>query len=88
MLLNEFSQNEKILIICATSGDTGPATLKSFENLENIKVLCMYPKGGTSAIQELQMRALDKGNLKVFAIRGDFDDAQRTLKKFACKRNF
>ncbi|MBC2801563.1 threonine synthase, partial [Campylobacter jejuni] len=40
VLLNEFSQNEKILIICATSGDTGPATLKSFENLENIKVLC------------------------------------------------
>ncbi|HDZ5356487.1 TPA: threonine synthase [Campylobacter coli] len=88
VLLNEFSQNEKILIICATSGDTGPATLKSFENLENIKVLCMYPKGGTSAIQELQMRALDKGNLKVFAIRGDFDDAQRTLKNLLAKETF
>lgn len=88
VLLNEFSRDKKVLIICATSGDTGPATLKSFENSKNIKVVCMYPQGGTSAIQALQMRALDKGNLRVFAIKGDFDDAQNTLKNLLAKTEF
>lgn len=88
VLLSEFSKDKKVLIICATSGDTGPATLKSFENLENIKVICMYPKGGTSALQELQMRSMDKNNLKVLAIKGDFDDAQRTLKILLGKQEF
>ena len=88
VLLKEFSTGKKILIICATSGDTGPATLKSFENSKNIKVVCMYPQGGTSAIQALQMRALDRGNLKVFAIKGNFDDAQNTLKNLLIKAEF
>lgn len=88
VLLSEFSKEKKIVIICATSGDTGPATLKSFENSHNVKVVCLYPHGGTSRIQELQMRALDKDNLKVFAINGDFDEAQKTLKMLLAKNDF
>ncbi|EAH9101138.1 threonine synthase, partial [Campylobacter jejuni] len=88
VLLSEFSKDKNILIICATSGDTGPATLKSFENAKNVKVACMYPKGGTSGVQELQMRALDKDNLKVFAIDEDFDAAQRTLKELLFSKDF
>ncbi len=88
VLLSEFSKGKKILIICATSGDTGPATLKSFENSQNVKVVCMYPKGGTSVVQALQMRALDKKNLKVFAVEGNFDDAQNTLKNLLTKSEF
>ncbi|MBZ7946406.1 threonine synthase [Campylobacter sp. RM10536] len=88
VLLNDFSKDKKILIMCATSGDTGPATLKSFENLENIKVICMYPNGGTSSLQELQMRALDKGNLKVLAVKGNFDDTQHILKNLLAKKEF
>ncbi len=48
----------------------------------------MYPKGGTSGVQELQMRALDKDNLKVFAIDEDFDAAQRTLKELLFSKDF
>lgn len=88
VLLSEFSKDKNILIICATSGDTGPATLKSFEKASNVKVVCMYPKGGTSRVQELQMRALDKENLKVFAIKGDFDTAQGTLKQLLHSKDF
>lgn len=73
--------NDKSLIICATSGDTGPATLKSFENSKNIKVICIYPDLATSKVQALQMRSLDKNNLKTLAIKGNFDDAQKILKQ-------
>lgn len=88
VLLEEFSRDKKFLILCATSGDTGPATLKSFENAQNIKVCCLYPKDGTSQIQALQMRALDGRNLRSFAIRGDFDDAQRLLKSLLASEDF
>ena len=88
VLLSEFSKDKNILIICATSGDTGPATLKSFENAKNVKVFCMYPNAGTSGVQELQMRALNKGNLKAIAINGNFDDAQQKLKSILNDSNF
>lgn len=88
VLLKEFSKDKNILIICATSGDTGPATLKSFDNAKNIKVICMYPKGGTSKVQELQMHALNKNNLKVLPIDGDFDAAQSILKEMLCSKDF
>ena len=61
-------RDEKYLILAATSGDTGPAALDTFKNKENIQIACMYPDGGTSDVQRLQMVCEDGKNQKV-AIR-------------------
>lgn len=72
---------ENILILTATSGDTGSAALEGFKSHDRVEIGVFYPDGGVSEIQKLQMELADGGNAHVFSIKGNFDDAQRSVKK-------
>ena len=90
MVLSSIAQkrNENYLILAATSGDTGPAALETFKNKANVRVACMYPDGGTSDVQRLQMVTEDAENLKVIGVKGDFDDTQNALKALLASESF
>ena len=90
VILSRLAQqrDEVYLIMAATSGDTGPATLETFKNRPNIKVACLYPDGGTSDVQRLQMVTEDAENLKVIGVKGNFDDTQHALKSLLSSDDF
>ena len=65
--------NNKVMILTATSGDTGKAALEGFKGLDNMGIIVFYPDGGVSKIQKLQMITTGGNNTKVAAIEGNFD---------------
>ena len=73
--------SDEILILTATSGDTGKAALEGFKDVEHTKIIVFYPVNGVSAMQKHQMNTQEGGNVYVCAIRGNFDDAQTAVKK-------
>ena len=80
-------RTEQTLILVATSGDTGKAALEGYKNIPGVKILVFYPDSGTSEIQRLQMVTQQGDNVGVYAVKGNFDDAQTGVKRvFADKR--
>lgn len=72
---------EEVVILTATSGDTGKAALEGFKDVDGFKVVVYYPKHGVSAIQERQMATQEGKNVKVFGTNGNFDNAQTGVKE-------
>lgn len=74
-------ENKKALILTATSGDTGKAALSGFQDVKNTGIAVFYPDGKVSQIQYRQMATQKGGNVHVYGIQGNFDDAQTMVKK-------
>ena len=78
---------EDIMILTATSGDTGKAALAGFQDVPGIQICVFYPHGGVSQVQRAQMVTQEGGNVHVCAVEGNFDDAQTGVKNIfsACR---
>lgn len=73
-------EESTIVILVATSGDTGKAALEGFKNVPGTKIIVFYPDQGVSEVQRLQMVTQEGNNVAVVAVRGNFDDAQTGVK--------
>ena len=71
---------EQVLILVATSGDTGKAALEGFRDAPGVKIMVFYPNDGVSKMQKLQMATQEGGNVNVVAVRGNFDACQSAVK--------
>ncbi len=78
--LSKTSESREIVILTATSGDTGKAALEGFKDVAQIKIIVFYPYGGVSPIQRMQMVTQTGSNVTVVAVRGNFDDTQTGVK--------
>ena len=72
---------KKALILTATSGDTGKAAMSGFADVKNTGICVYYPHGGVSCVQKMQMATQTGANVDVYAVEGNFDDAQRGVKE-------
>ena len=78
--IKKLGVDKKVVILVATSGDTGKAALEGFKDVEGTEILVFYPEDGVSAMQKKQMTTQEGGNVGVCAIKGNFDDAQTGVK--------
>ncbi|MCQ2363811.1 MAG: threonine synthase, partial [Acidaminococcaceae bacterium] len=86
--MQKTNDDSRAVILVATSGDTGKAALEGFKNVPGTDVIVFYPADGVSETQRLQMITTEGSNVKVFGIRGNFDDAQRSVKEIFEDREF
>ena len=79
--------DDEIVILTATSGDTGKAALEGFHDVPGTRIIVFYPHGGVSTVQQVQMATQEGSNVCVCAVRGNFDDAQTGVKNIfaACQ---
>ncbi len=80
--------NEEVVILTATSGDTGKAALAGFADVKGCKIIVFYPDGGVSEIQRKQMVTQKGDNTFVIAVKGNFDDAQTGVKNIFSNKKF
>ena len=73
--------NKEIVILVATSGDTGKAALEGFKDVEGIKIIVFYPEKGVSQVQKDQMLTTAGNNTEVIGVKGNFDDCQNAVKE-------
>ena len=78
---------ERLVILTATSGDTGSAVAHGFYNVPGVDVVVLYPEGKISRLQECQMTALG-GNIHPLRVAGTFDDCQRLVKELFADESF
>lgn len=72
---------DEIVILTATSGDTGKAALEGFKNVEGTQIVVFYPEDGVSEVQKAQMKTQEGNNVHVFGVKGNFDDCQNGVKQ-------
>ncbi len=86
--LKKTGVNEEVMILVATSGDTGKAALTGFADAEGTHICVFYPDGGVSQMQKLQMVTQDGRNVMVAAVKGNFDDAQTGVKNIFSDKEY
>lgn len=79
--LKQLKETREVMILAATSGDTGKAALEGFKDVEGTKIMVFYPSDGVSNIQKQQMVSQAGNNVEVIGITGNFDDAQTAVKQ-------
>ncbi len=86
--VKKLGDEKEIVILVATSGDTGKAALEGFRDVEGTKIIVFYPESGVSGIQRLQMCTQEGGNVFVSAVNGNFDDAQTGVKEIFTDKEY
>jgi len=74
-------ENRQATVLCATSGDTGAATVSAFANRENLRAVVLFPEGGVSEFQRMQMTTTGAANVLALSVAADFDTCQSIVKK-------
>ena len=88
MALKSSNEYDEIVILVATSGDTGKAALEGFKDVDNIKIAVLYPEDGVSSIQKRQMCTQEGSNTYVLGVKGNFDDCQTAVKEIFLNKEF
>ncbi len=86
--MKKTNENDDVVILVATSGDTGKAALEGFRDVSGTRIIVFYPDNGVSEIQKLQMVTQEGDNVGVAAVNGNFDDAQNGVKKIFTDENY